>query len=216
MKLSIPPSNDRYLTYRVHFPGNEDRKPTMKSTIIVLMSIFFCCQTAHATDRDIEGYYKFYWTMSIDRANDKCGTRFAAGRERESYFCNQLDQFEGVDFSKGFGKARKAGLFLPSINNTILKFQNVQLYEVDLVFEGKKDADPVTTRKNLLGAYKDFLNILVLEYGAPKKSFLQGEISLYDRLDAWNFPSGCIVLQVLSESLEGHVKLMYKEKCGNL
>ncbi len=184
---------------------------------IILFCVFFFGQSTCADEnRDITGYAGLYWRMTLENAKDKCGAYFSVGKEGDYYFCNRIKEFQGVDLSRGFGVARKAGLFTPAIKQTILKFISSQLYEVELEFEGKIEQSRSKARDNLLSAYKDYFNILVLEFGLPSKSAKPGELSFYWRLDIWSTPSGCIMLQVANDKPEGRVRLIYKEKCGGL
>ena len=190
----------------------------MKYLIITILScVFFFGQSAGGEEKkDITGYDGLYWRMTLETAKNRCEPYFAVGKEGDYYFCDRIKEFQGVDFSRGFGIAKKADLFTPPIKETILRFISLQLYEVEIAFEGKVEQNQLKTRDNLLNTYKDFLNILVLEFGPPSKSAKPGEISFYQRLDIWSRPSGCIMLQVMNDKLEGRLRLIYKEKCGSL
>ncbi len=191
---------------------------SMKYLIAIILSCaFFFGQSAGAREKkDITGYAGLYWRMTPENAKDKCGPYFAVGKEGDYYFCNRIKEFQGVDFSRGFGIARKDDLFTPPIKETILRFISSQLYEVEITFEGKIEQNQLKTRDNLLDTYKEFLNVLVSEFGTPSKSAKPEEISFYQRLDIWSTPSGCIMLEVMNDKPEGRLKLIYKEKCGSL
>jgi hypothetical protein len=45
--------------------------------------------------------------MTFENAKNKCGPYFAVGAEGDYYFCDRIKEFEGVDFSKGFGVAQE-------------------------------------------------------------------------------------------------------------
>jgi hypothetical protein len=190
----------------------------MKYLIAIILSCVFSFGQAAAAEekKDIIGYAGLYWRMTLEDAKEKCGPYFAVGKESDYYFCDRIKEFQGIDFSRGFGVAKKADLFMPPIKETILRFISSQLYEVEIPFEGKIDKNQLKTRDNLLNTYKAYLNILVLEFGAPSKSAKPGEISFYQRLDIWSTPSGCMMLQVMNDKPEGVLKLLYKEKCGSL
>lgn len=180
----------------------------------VLLLVFFSCRASIAAAKDIEGYAGFSWRMTIEEARSVCGPFFSIGKEGE-YYCDRVKEFQGVDMSKGFGIAKKKDLYRPPVKRTILKFVNDQLFEIDILFAGRANGDPVKSRESLLAAYQDFLNILKLEFDLPVKSAKPGEISLYVKLDVWSGQSGCMMLVVPSNSSEGRLKIIYKERCGS-
>ena len=78
---------------------------------IILSCVFFFGQAAGAEEKkDITGYAGLYWRMTLEEAKDKCGPYFAAGKEGDYCFCDRIKEFQGVDFSRGFGVAKKADL----------------------------------------------------------------------------------------------------------
>jgi len=181
--------------------------------IVFIFCIFFSIGSANAEEKNSIAYYKLEWGTSLEKAKDRCEPHFAVSDEkRAEYYCEIIEAFEGVDFSKGSGVAKKNDLFRPKIEHTILKFLKSDyksyLSEVEIIFSQKD-------RKSLLVVYKQFYDILVAEFGQPRKSAKPGEMD-YLRLNGWKTPNVCIFLQVPISPIKGYVRIMPAGKCGGL